>query len=301
MRNRAAPTTAVTTAARGPERPERQVRPDPPAQPSHPERPSDRVFGLVAEPDRRGAGVRGQDVELFDAPVTPPPVTTRAAAPSAAPRRSRQARRPAPHARRSASLPLVVTGALSAGLAGALVVWLSGGPEAGPEAPPALSLPLPDLATAAAPRAIPSSDAPASPGAGTPAASARTTPSETPAISSAAPSSSTAPYRPPATPAPAPTPTTTPPPPPSPSHRPQRSSRPSRPGAGDLAVGSTGPEVADLQRRLQRLSLYLGSADGVFTEYVGEALGRFQIARNIPERPGVYGPLTRSALRAETD
>ncbi|MYS08202.1 hypothetical protein GTW71_17585, partial [Streptomyces sp. SID6041] len=50
-----------------------------------------------------------------------------------------------------------------------------------------------------------------------------------------------------------------------------------------------------------RLYLYLGSADGVFTEYVGEALGRFQIARNIPERPGIYGPLTRSALRAETD
>ncbi|MFJ2055695.1 peptidoglycan-binding protein [Streptomyces sp. NPDC087908] len=299
MRNRAAPTTAVTTAARGPAHPERPARPERHEQPSHPEQPSGRVFGMVAEPDRSGTGVRGQDIELFDAPATPPPDTTRAAAPSAAPRRSRQAR-PAPHARRSASLPLVVTGVLSAGLAGALAVWLSAGPEAGPEAPPALSLPLPDLATTAAPRAIRSSDAPASPGAGTPAASARATPPETSATS-AAPSSSTAPSRSPATHAPAPTPTTAPPPPPSPSHRPQRSPRPARPGSGDLAVGSTGPEVADLQRRLQQLYLYLGSADGVFTEYVGEALGRFQIARNIPERPGVYGPLTRSALRAETD
>ncbi|MFH9728176.1 peptidoglycan-binding protein [Streptomyces sp. NPDC017254] len=66
-------------------------------------------------------------------------------------------------------------------------------------------------------------------------------------------------------------------------------------------MGSTGPEVADLQRRLQQLSLYLGSADGVFTKPVEEALSRYQVARNIPEKPGVYGPLTRALLGSETD
>ncbi|MFF9064327.1 peptidoglycan-binding protein [Streptomyces sp. NPDC014891] len=287
MRHRAALTTAATTATR---------------ESAHPERPSDRVFGMIAGPDLVGAGVRGQDIELFDAPVAMPPATAHGAAPSSAPRRSRAAR-PTPAARRSASLPLVVTGVLSAGLAGALTVWLSAEPKPGPDAPPGLSLPLPDLATAAAPRPIRSSDAPAASaasGAGTPAASARITPPAIPAPSTAAPSPS-APPRSPATRTTGPARTTAPPPPPSPSYRPQRSPRPPRPGSSDLAVGSTGPEVADLQRRLQRLFLYLGSADGVFTTYVGEALSSFQIARNIPERPGVYGPLTRSALRAETD
>ncbi|MEV8454915.1 peptidoglycan-binding protein [Streptomyces sp. NPDC052095] len=71
-----------------------------------------------------------------------------------------------------------------------------------------------------------------------------------------------------------------------------------RPG---LSLGSTGREVEDLQRRLQQLQLYLGSADGNFTADVGTALSRFQKARNIPEEPGVYGPLTRAALRAETE
>ncbi|MGW3089457.1 peptidoglycan-binding domain-containing protein [Streptomyces sp. NPDC001108] len=71
-----------------------------------------------------------------------------------------------------------------------------------------------------------------------------------------------------------------------------------RPG---LALGSTGREVADLQRRLQQLQLYLGSADGNFTAAVEIALIRYQKARNIPEESGVYGPLTRAALRAETE
>jgi hypothetical protein len=31
------------------------------------------------------------------------------------------------------------------------------------------------------------------------------------------------------------------------------------------------------------------------------ALGRFQKARNIPEELGIYGPMTRVALMAETD
>ncbi|MCZ0978302.1 peptidoglycan-binding domain-containing protein [Streptomyces diastatochromogenes] len=57
----------------------------------------------------------------------------------------------------------------------------------------------------------------------------------------------------------------------------------------------------DLQRRLQQLYLYLGPADGVFGESLEVALSRFQVARAVPEEPGVYGPMTRAALYAETD
>ncbi|MFE3940983.1 peptidoglycan-binding protein [Streptomyces sp. NPDC059118] len=71
-----------------------------------------------------------------------------------------------------------------------------------------------------------------------------------------------------------------------------------RPG---LALGSTGHDVEDLQRRLQQLHLYLGSDDGNFTVDVEVALSRYQKARNIPEEPGVYGPMTRAALRSETE
>ncbi|MFF5919846.1 peptidoglycan-binding protein [Streptomyces flavochromogenes] len=282
MRNRAALTTAVTPVAR---------------ESARPEHPFDRVFGKVAQPGRSGAGVRGQDVELFDATMRLPKVPAHAATPSPRSRRSRTAPT-ATHAWRSMSLPLMVAGALSAGLAGALTVWLSTDPEPAPRSLPSLSLPLPGLATAATPSATPSADT---------LAPARTRPSAeqsarvraaraTPPPAPISPTPSTPPSRIPAA-TPSAVPSTTPPPPPS-SHRPHQ---PSRPTSRDLALGSTGPEVADLQRRLQQLYLYLGSADGVFTESVGEALSRFQVARNIPEEPGVYGPLTRAALRAETD
>ncbi|MGW2182345.1 peptidoglycan-binding domain-containing protein [Streptomyces sp. NPDC001732] len=76
---------------------------------------------------------------------------------------------------------------------------------------------------------------------------------------------------------------------------PSTSSRP------DLALGSTGHDVKDLQQRLQQLPLYLGSADGTFTANAEAALSRYQKARNIPEKPGVYGAITRAALHAETE
>ncbi|MFE6662839.1 peptidoglycan-binding protein [Streptomyces sp. NPDC057697] len=80
---------------------------------------------------------------------------------------------------------------------------------------------------------------------------------------------------------------------------PRERTRPAdRPGP---ALGSTGRDVQDLQRRLQQLHLYLGSADGNFTTAVEIALSRYQKARNIPEEPGVYGPMTRAALRSETE
>ncbi|MYR64312.1 peptidoglycan-binding protein, partial [Streptomyces sp. SID625] len=68
-----------------------------------------------------------------------------------------------------------------------------------------------------------------------------------------------------------------------------------------VAVGSSGPVVADLQQRLQRLGLYLGSADGYFDTSLETALRRYQKARNIPQENGAYGPLTRAVLTAETE
>ncbi|MFJ2932546.1 peptidoglycan-binding protein [Streptomyces sp. NPDC087219] len=279
MRNRAALTTAVIPIAR---------------ETARPEHPTDRVFGKVAEPHRGGAGARGQDIELFDATVRLPKVPAHAATPSPGSRRSRPAHT-APPAWRSMSLPLMVAGALSAGLAGALTVWLSAGPEPTPPSHPSLA--LPGLATAATAPTTPSTGG--LPPTGTHPSAGESAhvrvPRATPPPAPAAPAPSATPSRAAAS-TPSPAPTTTPPPPSS--HQPHR---PPRPTSRELALGSAGPEVADLQRRLQRLYLYLGSADGVFTEPVGEALSRFQIARNIPERPGVYGPLTRTALRAETD
>ncbi|MFB8406728.1 peptidoglycan-binding protein [Streptomyces sp. NPDC055912] len=285
MRNRTALTTAVT----------------PVREAARPEHPSDRVFGKVARLDHSGAGVRGQDIELFDAVVRPPKNPAPASVPSPGAHRSRRPR-PAPHARRSLSLPLMVAGAFSAGLAGALTVWLSADPEPAPQSPPSHSAAVPDLVAAAAPTGNPSADDSLPPAVTRPSTAAgdvrgRTTRSTPPpAPTSPAPPSASPSHTP--TPTRSLVPTTTPPPPPPSPHRPHRTGRPA---PREITVGSTGPDVADLQRRLQQLYLYLGSADGVFTEHVGEALSRFQIARNIPETPGVYGPLTRAALQAETD
>ncbi|MFJ2785798.1 MULTISPECIES: peptidoglycan-binding protein [unclassified Streptomyces] len=232
--------------------------------------PGDHVFGRLAGPGHDGAGARGQDVELFDATLRLPPVP--AHAPAAHPpvaRRSRHARTASP-ARRSMALPLTLAGALSAGLGMALSVWLS------PEHSPAT--------------------APATPPARTPA-----TPARTPAPT---PSATTAPPKGPATVVPA----TAAPATASPAFGPGTTHPPSSfsPDQGghssprDLMVGSTGSDVAELQVRLQELSLYLGSADGVFSQDVAQALGRFQLARNLPDAPGVYGSATRAALRVET-
>ncbi|MFD7575904.1 hypothetical protein ACFV6U_36180, partial [Streptomyces sp. NPDC059810] len=141
MRNRTALTTAVT----------------PVREAARPEHPSDRVFGKVARLDHSGAGVRGQDIELFDAVVRPPKNPAPASVPSPGAHRSRRPR-PAPHARRSLSLPLMVAGAFSAGLAGALTVWLSADPDPAPQSPPSRAVAVPDLVAAAAPTGNPSAD-----------------------------------------------------------------------------------------------------------------------------------------------
>ncbi|MFJ4906336.1 peptidoglycan-binding protein [Streptomyces sp. NPDC093249] len=283
MRNRAAPTTAATSVAHG------TAPPEPP--------PGDHVFGRLAGPGHDGAGARGQDVELFDATLRLPPVP--AHAPAAHPpvaRRSRHARTASP-ARRSMALPLTLAGALSAGLGMALSVWLS--PEHSPATAPATPLALPDAAPSVT--ADHTLDAGGSAGPTTPPARTPATPARTPAPT---PSTTTAPPKGPATVVPA----TAAPATASPAFGPGTTHPPSSfsPDQGghssprDLMVGSTGSDVAELQVRLQELSLYLGSADGVFSQDVAQALGRFQLARNLPDAPGVYGSATRAALRVET-
>ncbi|MFI9122092.1 peptidoglycan-binding protein [Streptomyces bikiniensis] len=295
MRNRAAPTAAVASATR---------------EPAGAEHRGERVFGKVAEPHPDGTGPRGQDIELFDATVRLPKVPSGAAeAPAHGPRRSRRARAAAP-AWRSMPLPLMLAGALSAGLGAAVAVWVSAEPDSVPASHPSVSLPV--LATRAPfPARETASDAPPSPAASTTrrAPSATPTPSPSDSASSEAPSpGTTAPSPAPSpstaaasSPAAAPTPTS------SSSHR-HRPSHPGRDGEGrgggrrgELGRGSSGPEVVDLQRRLQDLQLYVGPADGIFGESVEAALRRYQVSRYIPQEEGVYGPLTRAVLHAETD
>lgn len=73
------------------------------------------------------------------------------------------------------------------------------------------------------------------------------------------------------------------------------------PEAATLSLGSTGDEVAELQRRLKELWLYNGPEDGKFTRKVEHAVEVFQSYKYIDDDPeGVYGPSTRRALEAET-
>ncbi|MER7949335.1 peptidoglycan-binding protein [Streptomyces sp. NPDC096079] len=288
MPNRTALTTAVTSGA--------------PAEEPGPAR-GDRIFGKVARPDERGPGARVQDVELFDIPPAPSPAPgearPRGRHGAGKPRYARKAPRRAPRPERAAeasergsrgglSLPLLLTGALAAGIG--LTVGLTSEPDRA--SPDAVTLTMPDL-----PAPDPTPDA--APSSALPTAKA----SPAPRAPSSAPA---APRTPPRTTAPPPSPTPPAPPAPPATH-PATSTAPapgpSRPGRTDsplLSLGSTGPDVVDLQLRLQQLYLYLGSADGTFGTSLEVALSRFQMARDIPEEPGVYGPLTRAALYAET-
>ncbi|GAA3507418.1 peptidoglycan-binding domain-containing protein [Streptomyces showdoensis] len=285
MRNRTALTEAVTSSA-----------PEPQSYPGG----DSLVFGMVAGPGVDGSGAREQDVSLFDGSLSAPRGSG-----EGAPRRgrhvaekSRRARK-APRPRRAESkperegaglsLPLLIAGALAAGFG--LTVGLTSGLEQ--QTPDNRTLTMPDLLQpglpldAEQPAATQVSVAP----------TARTTPPAPPTsratpTATHAPTGTHAPARtstpPPATPPPAQPPTRTPPP-------------TERPAANALRLGSSGPEVKDLQRRLQQLHLYLGSADGMFGAYLEAALTRFQVSRGILGERGVYGPSTRAALQAESD
>ncbi|MFG2406969.1 peptidoglycan-binding protein [Streptomyces brevispora] len=68
-----------------------------------------------------------------------------------------------------------------------------------------------------------------------------------------------------------------------------------------LSRGDHGPEVAELQRRLQEVWLFRGPADADFTDRVERAVRGFQSSMYIQGDPeGVYGPNTRRALEAVT-
>ncbi|MYS40962.1 hypothetical protein GTY23_06845 [Streptomyces sp. SID5998] len=185
------------------------------------------------------------------------------------------------------------------GLSAALTLCLVGGSFREPSAGPAVAPPV--LPTGGPPPAAPASPYPTdSPGPSAPEKTASTSsnPKTTPA----------------ATPPPTPSPTATrhvlpsPPASPSPSqkHRaePPSPGRPAEPGppvsSYTLTVGSRGPDVVDLQQRLQGIGLYTGAADGYFDVSLQTALRRYQTARNIPQEDGAYGPLTRVVLTAET-
>lgn len=257
------------------------------------------VFGQIAAPHQAGHGVREADIELFDdtVPVSRPrhsPLPSRQA-----PRRpdaTASVRHPVPvksNAKDGAkgsgkgrtSYPALLIGVTVAGIGAAIAVYLvcdaitnrhsgyisSSFSAPSPSVSPSPSNEAPRMSPSAAPTKIPASPV--------------RKVSETPVAPSASASRS-------ATPPPPPSPT---PPPPSP---------PVNTGSADrntIGLGSTGPEVEDLQQRLGQLYLYLGSADGIFTRDVQVALSRFQKARNIPEELGTYGPMTRGALVAETD
>jgi hypothetical protein len=70
---------------------------------------------------------------------------------------------------------------------------------------------------------------------------------------------------------------------------------------GTLRRGDSGPEVLDLQERLERAGVYKDDLDGRYDENVEDAVRDFQRGRNIKGDPdGVYGPQTRRQLESET-
>lgn len=73
-------------------------------------------------------------------------------------------------------------------------------------------------------------------------------------------------------------------------------------GGPTLKLGDSGPEVAELQRRLQEAwVLGQGPTDDTYSERVEKAVHDFQIWWNVQGDPeGVYGPNTRSRLEGAT-
>nr|WP_168720653.1 peptidoglycan-binding domain-containing protein [Streptomyces sp. SAT1]ANO42476.1 hypothetical protein A8713_035045 [Streptomyces sp. SAT1] len=199
----------------------------------------------------------------------------------------------------SHSLTLALT--LMVGLSAALTVYLIGGRTGEPRAdrppvPPVLPASEPPAEPSGTPH--PSTTAAAPP---TTAATSASAPARTPAAGTSKAAATPAAGRPAtASGTPAREHRPSPAPPPAARHSPHAHHEGNR-FPDTVAVGSSGPVVADLQQRLQRLGLYLGSADGYFGTSLETALRRYQMARNIPQENGAYGPLTRAVLTAETE
>ncbi|MFI7007230.1 peptidoglycan-binding protein [Streptomyces sp. NPDC050145] len=72
-------------------------------------------------------------------------------------------------------------------------------------------------------------------------------------------------------------------------------------GSDTLSRGDRGPEVSELQRRLQQLNLYTGEPNGNYNSPTEWAVRRYQVARGIPtSTPGAYDAPTRAMLESET-
>ncbi|MFI1191179.1 peptidoglycan-binding protein [Streptomyces californicus] len=148
---------------------------------------------------------------------------------------------------------------------------------------PAAPATLPAIESSMAPAPLPTPSAAASVSASV-SPTATTAPSVAPSQTSRAPSAE-------ATREPSASPSPTPPPP-------QPTRKPEAPRT--LSVGSTGPDVAELQRRLDQVRVFHGPYDGVFDDDLADAVHRFQWIRGVEDEAGVYGPATRAALVAET-
>ncbi|MCX5597100.1 peptidoglycan-binding protein [Streptomyces phaeochromogenes] len=118
--------------------------------------------------------------------------------------------------------------------------------------------------------------------------SAITTPSPTRSTTSPTPPRPTATTRAPSTGAP--TPTTT-----------QPSTPPEKAEPVTLRRGDEGPEVTELQQRLQQVALFTGTPDGDYDNKTENAVRNYQLTRNINnEDTGTYDNPTRTRLESET-
>ncbi len=222
----------------------------------------------------------------FEEPRTQPPLTP---AEQTMPLRPVPAAEP-PAGSRRRGLALVTAAATLAVLAG--TAFAVGAFDSAPEetrafpgittAPTAVAEPAPSPSPAASRTAAPSPTATAVRRAlPTPTRASRSA-TPTPKATTAPP---TAPPSKPPTTAPARRPTTDPEPP------------GNQLPPGSLAPGSSGPEVRELQGRLDQIGLYDGPRDGRYTQSVTDSVARFQSHMNIDDEPsGVYGPKTREAL-----
>ncbi|MYZ41246.1 peptidoglycan-binding domain-containing protein, partial [Streptomyces sp. SID4917] len=87
---------------------------------------------------------------------------------------------------------------------------------------------------------------------------------------------------------------------PSPTRQPSRQPPPA-PDGTSLGPGDSGPEVVELQNRLEEVWLFRGPTDGQYDQRVEGAVQIYQSYRHIEGDPeGIYGPNTRRALEAET-
>ncbi|GHH39668.1 hypothetical protein FHS35_006701 [Streptomyces umbrinus] len=122
----------------------------------------------------------------------------------------------------------------------------------------------------------------------TESSSASVTPSPTRSTASPTPPRPTATTRAPSTGAP--TPTTT-----------QPSTPPEKAEPVTLRRGDEGPEVTELQQRLQQVALFTGTPDGDYDNKTENAVRSYQLTRNIEnEDTGTYDNPTRTRLESET-